>query len=120
VTARAEHCRLDRAALEAEARDGGLAGAPADLYRPRRFRTVDLSMTRPPAHDAKVLLLELRERVSSRGTRYLSGWLGKASVVGFLADEPDDRGNPVWRVFVSTPEPRPDPGDGRGRGVARA
>src|SRR3954471_11421427 len=53
----------------------------------------------------RVLLLTLSERTSGRGNRYLSGWLGKASVVAF-AGEPDKHGNPVWDVFVSTPEPR--------------
>ncbi|HVR91457.1 MAG TPA: hypothetical protein VHG29_10240 [Novosphingobium sp.] len=52
----------------------------------------------------KVLLLELRERISANGNRYLSGWLGKASVVGFLDREADE---PTWQVFVSTPTPRP-------------
>lgn len=52
----------------------------------------------------RVLLLELRERTSAKGTRYLSGWLGKASVVAFLDREADE---PTWQVFVSTPAPRP-------------
>src|SRR3954470_9248404 len=46
----------------------------------------------------------LREH-SGRGNRYMSGWLGKASVVAF-AGEPDKHGNPTWDLFVSTPEPR--------------
>jgi hypothetical protein len=54
----------------------------------------------------RVLLLQLSERTSGKGNRYLSGWLGKASVVAFQAEEPDKWGNPVWDVFVSTPEPR--------------
>ena len=29
----------------------------------------------------RVLLMQLSERTSGRGNRYLSGWLGKASVV---------------------------------------
>lgn len=51
----------------------------------------------------RVLLLELRERVSAAGNRYLSGWLGKASVVAFLDREADE---PTWQVFVSTPSQR--------------
>lgn len=51
----------------------------------------------------RVLLLELRERTSAKGTRYLSGWLGKASVVAFLDR---DAVEPTWQVFVSTPAPR--------------
>jgi hypothetical protein len=55
---------------------------------------------------ARVLLTQLSERTSARGNRYLAGWLGKASVVAFLDEEPDRFGNPQWSVFVSTPEPR--------------
>ena len=45
----------------------------------------------------KVLVLELRERTSARGTRYLAGWMGKARLVAF-ADEPDETGHRVWSV----------------------
>src|SRR5213592_473797 len=54
----------------------------------------------------RVLLMQLSERTSAKGNAYLSGWLGKASVVAFQAEEPNKWGNPVWDVFVSTPEPR--------------
>src|SRR5690348_17334198 len=56
----------------------------------------------------RVLLMQLSERTSGRGNRYLAGWLGKASVVAFQADEPDKFGNPVWEVFVAEPQPRAD------------
>lgn len=49
----------------------------------------------------RVLLLELKERTSAAGNRYLSGWLGKASVVAFLDRDADE---PTWQVFVSTPQ----------------
>ena len=68
----------------------------------------------------RVLLLTLSERTSGKGNRYLSGWLGKASVVAF-AGEPDKHGNPTWDLFVSTPEPKPEQRQqsaGRGKGVA--
>jgi hypothetical protein len=55
---------------------------------------------------ARVLLLMLSERTSTKGRRYMSGWLGRASVVAFEAEEPDRFGNKQWEVFVSTPEPR--------------
>src|SRR6476659_5200659 len=55
----------------------------------------------------RVLLLQLSERTSAKGNPYLSGWLGKASVVAFRGED-DRHGNPVWDVFVSTPEPRPE------------
>src|SRR3954451_13405042 len=58
----------------------------------------------------RVLLMQLSQRTSAKGNRYLSGWLGKASVVAFQAEEPDKWGNPVWDLFVSTPEPRPEAG----------
>src|SRR3954451_15544061 len=61
----------------------------------------------------RVLLMQLSERTSAKGNRYLSGWLGKASVVAFQAEEPDRWGNPVWDLFVSTPEPRPEAGQER-------
>jgi len=55
----------------------------------------------------RVLLLILSERTSARGLTYLSGWLGKAKMVGFKAREPDKYGNPVWEIFVSEPSERP-------------
>src|SRR5688500_1269615 len=55
---------------------------------------------------AKVLLLTLSERTSARGNTYLSGWLGRASVVAFRGEAPDKFGNPTWDLFVSTPDPR--------------
>lgn len=55
----------------------------------------------------RVLLMELRERTSAAGNRYLSGWLGRASVVAFLDRDADE---PTWQVFVSTPAPRPTNG----------
>jgi hypothetical protein len=45
----------------------------------------------------RVLLLELRERISARGTRYLTEWAGKARLVGF-AEEPGEDGTVTWRV----------------------
>src|SRR5919206_81625 len=56
----------------------------------------------------RVLLMQLSERTSAKGNRYLSGWLGRASVVAFQAEEPNKWGNPVWDVFVSEPQPRTD------------
>lgn len=53
----------------------------------------------------KVLLLELKERTSASGNRYMSGWLGKASVVAFLDK---DAAEPTWQVYVSTPQPKAD------------
>jgi hypothetical protein len=52
---------------------------------------------------ARVLLATLSVRTSARGTAYLSGWLGRARVVGF-AGERDKWGNPTWNIFVAEPE----------------
>jgi hypothetical protein len=54
----------------------------------------------------RVLLLELSERTSAKGNAYMSGWLGKASVVAFKAEHADKHGNPVWQVFVTEPQQR--------------
>jgi hypothetical protein len=58
--------------------------------------------------EPRVLLMQLSECVSSKGSRYLSGFLGKASVVAFEAKEPDRFGRKCWDVFVSTPRPKAD------------
>lgn len=57
----------------------------------------------------RVHLMDLRERTSAAGNRYLSGWLGKASVVAFLDRDAEE---PTWQVFVSTPAPRNGNGSG--------
>jgi hypothetical protein len=57
--------------------------------------------------------MNLSERTSTKGNAYLSGWLGKAQVVGFRG-QPDKYGNPTWDLYVSEPEPRGEaPGDRR-------
>src|SRR3954470_24877644 len=56
------------------------------------------------APQQRVLLLELSERTSAKGNPYMSGWLGKASVVAFKAEHADKHGNPVWQVFVTEPQ----------------
>ncbi len=58
-------------------------------------------MSRP-----RVLLTRLSVRTSAKGREYLSGWLGKASVVGFKG-EPDKYGNEAWDLYLSEPEPKP-------------
>ncbi len=96
--ARNAHRQLDRRAAESEARDGrGNLPEPTDIARPTRYRTDTVS----GPQEAKVLLLELSERISSKGRKYMSGFLGRASVVAFEAEEPDKFGNKMWRVFVS-------------------
>lgn len=62
--------------------------------------------TRSPA-SGKVLLTTLWERTSQKGTVYLAGYLGRASIVA-LGGEPTEDGTPTWDVYVS-----PDKGAGR-------
>jgi hypothetical protein len=57
----------------------------------------------------RVLLATLSVRTSAKGNGYLSGWLGKASVVGFRG-EPDKFGNETWNIYVAELEPRGDSG----------
>ncbi len=77
----------------------------------------------------KVLLAVLKERQSARGTRYLSGWLGKARLVAFL-DKDAPEGETVWQVFAQSPDDRAGqdqagrsgdsvPRDGSGSGARR-
>jgi hypothetical protein len=55
--------------------------------------------------NGRVLLATLSVRTSAKGRPYLSGWLGKASVVAFEG-KPDKYGNPTWDLYLSEPEPR--------------
>jgi len=61
--------------------------------------------TYPP----RVLLAELTERTSAAGNRYVSGWLGKARIIGFWGDAENRDGNPttVLRLFVQEPDQKP-------------
>jgi len=56
----------------------------------------------------RVLLAELTERTSAAGNRYVSGFLGKARIIGFWGDGEDREGNTtsVLRLFVQEPEQR--------------
>src|SRR5215217_2378976 len=65
--------------------------------------------------NSRVLLLTLSQRVSAKGNLYWSGWLGRASVVGFPG-EPDRFGNATVDLFVSEPQPKA----GEGKPVASA
>jgi hypothetical protein len=56
----------------------------------------------------RVLLMRLSCRTSSKGTEYLSGYLGAARVVAFKAREPDKFGNEQWELFVSESQPKGD------------
>ena len=54
--------------------------------------------------DRKILITTLQRRTSCRGNEYLSGFLGKARVVG-LKGKPMPDGTPTWDIYVR-PEPR--------------
>jgi hypothetical protein len=57
-----------------------------------------------------VLLMEVEARVSERtGKPWYSSWLGRCRVIGFKADEPNERGHRVIRLFLEEPEPRDGP-----------
>ena len=87
------------------ARDGGeLADRPGALMRPRDRRGDMRSMDRP--REPRVLLMRLSERTSGKGNAYLSGWPGKARLVGFRGED-DEHGNPVWDIYAAEPAPRP-------------
>jgi hypothetical protein len=100
--ARDQHRRLDRDFDAAEVRDGGDDGQP-DIARPRRWRQDTVSGNRP--REPRVLLMQLTQRVSERGNAYLTGWLGKAKLVGFKG-EPDEHGNERWNVYAAEPQPK--------------
>jgi hypothetical protein len=108
------HRRMDMAQAEALARDGGeLVEQHGALMRPGDRRRDMRTMDRPS--QTKVLLMQLTQRTSGRGNAYLTGWLGKAKLVGFKG-EPDEHGNERWDVYAAEPEQR----QGNGSRQARA
>ena len=70
--------------------------------------------------EPKVLLMQLSQRTSGKGNTYLAGYLCKAKLVGFLDQEPDRFGNPVWNVYASEPAPRVDQAAGDRAGGPRS
>jgi hypothetical protein len=49
--------------------------------------------------DEKVLIATLWQRTSGKGNEYLSGFLGKARIIGFRGD-PTAGGTPTWNLYV--------------------
>ena len=98
--ASAAHRRLDRGFADTLARDGDQP-APGRTLVASRDRLKDLRSM----NTARVPLMTLSRRTSTKGNEYLSGWLGKAAVVAFPGS-PDKFGNPTWDVFVRQPESR--------------
>src|SRR4051794_242906 len=77
----------------------GHGGAGRDLPRWRRGR---------PAWRSAARQQEVDPGRRGRGRRLMqSGWAGHAS--GFEADEPNERGHKVIRLYVEEPEPRDGP-----------
>jgi hypothetical protein len=102
--ARDQHRKLDQGFAEAHARDGGADGQP-ELVRSRHWKqdaTVSGGRSEP-----RVLLVKLTQKMSAKGTVYLSGWMGAARLVGFADREPDKDGNQVWNIFAAEPGKRP-------------
>lgn len=65
-----------------------------------------------------VLVTDLWERTSAKGTRYFSGFLGGARVVLLRDDRAELRAgvDAVWKLYVQSPRDRRDgAGDGPGR-----
>jgi hypothetical protein len=99
---------MDTAHAEALARGDGKSENFSDpghggALAPSHHRLQDIrTMDRPKS--PWVLLAILSLRTTAKGNRYLSGWLGKASVVGFPG-EPDEHGNETFNLYVSEPEP---------------
>jgi hypothetical protein len=100
------HRTMDRQSAEAEARDGRQFAGPADITRPTRWRSDAVSGNR--SREPRVLLVKLTQKTSAQGRLYLSGWMGAARLVAFLADEQDRDGNPVqvWNVYAAEPQPK--------------
>jgi hypothetical protein len=113
---------MDAAFGEALARDGGDDAAPglvASRNRGKDLLTMNDANRGRPSGQARVRLLELWERTSSRsGRRYLSGFLGGLSVVAFAETRahpkrPDEELT-VWTVYASESERPPRQGPARG------
>jgi hypothetical protein len=64
----------------------------------RRGMMQKIADTLRAGEQLRVLLLELEEAVSARGTTYWCGWAGRAKLVGFCTSEPNERGFPTTRI----------------------
>jgi hypothetical protein len=68
--------------------------------------------------NSKVLVMTLWQRTSERGNEYLSGFLGKARVIGFRG-EPTADGTPTWDLYVQ-PGKEQDERGGSGQHESRS
>jgi hypothetical protein len=65
--------------------------------------------------EPKILLTTLWQCTSERGNEYLSGFLGKARIVGFRG-EPREDGTPTWNIYLT---PGREQEEGRGTAPSR-
>jgi hypothetical protein len=68
--------------------------------------------------DQKVLIATLWHRTSGKGNEYLSGYLGKARIIGFRGDPTAD-GTPTWDLYVQPGKEQEERG-GSGQREARS
>jgi hypothetical protein len=95
------HRALDAAGWAALDRDRD-PGRPPAIPELERINAVTYDRERK----ARVLLLELEEAVSAKGTTYWRGWAGKARLIAFRNAERNERGLPTVRIYAEEPEPR--------------
>jgi hypothetical protein len=50
--------------------------------------------------ESKILIANLWQRTSANGNEYLSGFLGKARIIGFRG-EPTADGTPTWDIYIA-------------------
>jgi len=67
--------------------------------------------------EQKVLIATLWQRTSGKGTEYLSGFLGRARIIGFRGDPTAD-GTPTWDLYVQRGKEQEERG-GSGQREAR-
>jgi hypothetical protein len=68
--------------------------------------------------DEKVLIATLWQRTSCKGNDYLSGFLGKARIIGFHG-QPTTDGTPTWDLYVQPGKEQEEHG-GSGQREARS
>jgi hypothetical protein len=64
------------------------------------------------APDNRVLLTTLWERTSDKGNEYLSGFLGKARIIGFRG-KPTADGIQTWEIYLQPGKEQESAGTGR-------
>jgi hypothetical protein len=62
--------------------------------------------------DQKVLIATLWERTSAKGNTYLSGFLGKARVIGFRGERTAD-GTQTWDIYLQLGKEQEERGGGK-------